>query len=231
MTDFEPEIVAFCCNWCSYAGADLAGVSRVQYPPNARILRVMCTGRIEMGHILRALELGADGVLVAGCHIGDCHYISGNEKAQLMVEATKETLAVLGMEERLHLEWISAAEGQKFGQTITDFVERVRALGPNPMREAGAKRGRPGEAPGTLEELVQGTGVLYCLECGKCEATCPITRMEVSYSPMLIVEEALRVLPEELEADKGLWNCISCGLCSHRCPSGVDFLEFIRQAR
>jgi Fe-S oxidoreductase/coenzyme F420-reducing hydrogenase delta subunit len=231
MGAFEPEIVAFCCNWCSYAGADLAGVSRIQYPPNVRIVRVMCSGRVEAGHIVRALEMGADGVLIAGCHIGDCHYISGNEKAQRMVAATKEMLAVLGMEGRLHLEWISAAEGQKFGQTITDFVDRVRGLGPNPMKDSRARRGSPGEASGRLQDLVNETGVLYCLECGKCEATCPITRMEIAYSPMLIVEEALRDLPEELESDRGLWNCITCGLCSHRCPSGVDFLEFVRRAR
>ncbi len=231
MTGFEPEIVAFCCNWCSYAGADLAGVSRIQYPPNVRIVRVMCSGRVETGHIVRALEMGADGVLIAGCHLGDCHYISGNEKAQRMVAATKEALRVLGMEQRLHLEWISAAEGQKFGQTVSDFIASIRALGPNPMKGAKARRGRPGEAPGSLGQLVAETGVQYCLECGKCEATCPITRMEVAYSPMLIVEEALRDLPEDLEADKGLWYCITCGLCSHRCPSGVDFLEFVRQAR
>lgn len=228
---FEPEVLVMCCNWCSYAGADLAGVSRVQYPPNVRILRVMCSGRVEMGHIVRALEMGADGVLITGCHPGDCHYISGNEQAQRNIAATKGALRPLGMDERVHIEWISAAEGQRFGQVMTDFVEHVRALGPNPMRDTKARRGRPGEAPGTLADLVEGTGVQYCLECGKCEATCPITRMEVSYSPMLIVEEALRELPEELEADKGLWYCITCGLCSHRCPSGVDFLEFVRQAR
>ena len=231
MTAFEPEVVALCCNWCSYAGADLAGVSRIQYPPNVRILRVMCSGRVEVGHIIRAFEMGADGVIVTGCHPGDCHYISGNEQAQKAIAATKEILAILGMDDRLSLEWISAAEGQKFGQVMTDFVEKVRALGPNPMKEAKVSRGRPGDVPGRLEDLVDRTGVMYCLECGKCEATCPITRMEIAYSPMLIVEEALRDLPEELEADKGLWNCVTCGLCSHRCPSGVDFLEFVRQAR
>ncbi len=231
MAAFEPKIVAFCCNWCSYAGADLAGVSRIQYPPNVRIIRVMCSGRVEMGHIVRALEMGVDGVLVAGCHLGDCHYISGNEKAQRMVAATKEALAVLGMEDRLHLEWISAAEGAKFAGTIDEFTERIRGLGPNPMKDARVERGTPGDASGTLERVVQETGVMLCLECGKCEATCPITRMEIAYSPMLIVEEALRDLPEELEADRGLWNCITCGLCSHRCPSGVDFLEFVRRAR
>ena len=135
MSDFEPRIVAFCCNWCSYAGADLAGVSRFQYPPNARIVRVMCSGRIEPQFILRAFELGADGVLVAGCHIGDCHYISGNEKAQKKVEATKELIDQLGLDgRRLRLEWISASEGSKFAETMKDFTEDLKILGPNPLR-------------------------------------------------------------------------------------------------
>jgi F420-non-reducing hydrogenase iron-sulfur subunit len=135
MSDFEPRIVAFCCNWCSYAGADLAGVSRFQYPPNARIVRVMCSGRVEPQFILRAFELGADGVLVTGCHIGDCHYISGNEKAQKKVEATKELIDQLGLDgRRLRLEWISASEGSKFAATMKDFTEDLKVLGPNPLR-------------------------------------------------------------------------------------------------
>lgn len=137
MSDFEPRIVAFCCNWCSYAGADLAGVSRFQYPPNARIVRVMCSGRVEPQFILRAFELGADGVLVAGCHIGDCHYISGNEKAQKKIEATKDLIDQLGIgSTRLRLEWISASEGSKFAETMKDFIEHLKGLGPNPLREA-----------------------------------------------------------------------------------------------
>jgi len=135
VTEFEPHIVAFCCNWCSYAGADLAGVSRLQYPPNARIVRVMCSGRIEPQFILQALEMGADGVLVAGCHIGDCHYISGNERAQEKVALTKELLDVLGLDSRrLRLEWISASEGRKFADTMKEFAEQLKELGPLEMR-------------------------------------------------------------------------------------------------
>jgi len=123
----EPRVLAFCCNWCSYAGADLAGVSRLQMPPNVRIIRVMCTGRIEPNFIMRAFELGADGVMIAGCHIGDCHYINGNEKAEKRVEMTKELMRVMGLDpERLLLKWISASEGQLFADTVTEFVERLR---------------------------------------------------------------------------------------------------------
>ena len=138
MSDFEPRIVAFCCNWCSYAGADLAGVSRFQYPPNARIVRVMCSGRVEPQFILRAFELGADGVLVAGCHIGDCHYISGNEKAEKTVARTRELISLLGIDpNRLRLEWISASEGAKFSETMREFTEALRSLGPSKLKGGG----------------------------------------------------------------------------------------------
>jgi F420-non-reducing hydrogenase iron-sulfur subunit len=137
MTEWDPKIVAFCCTWCSYAGADLAGVSRMQYPPNARVIRIMCTGRLEPEFVLRAFELGADGVLVAGCHIGDCHYISGNEKAVVKIAMTAELLDVLGIDKRrLRLEWISASEGRMFADTMKDFVDKLRELGPNPVKGA-----------------------------------------------------------------------------------------------
>ena len=133
---FEPKILAFCCNWCSYAGADLAGVSRYQYPPNVRIIRVMCSGRIDPEFILRAFQKGIDGVMVIGCHIGDCHYVSGNLEAEKKVKMVKKLLEIVGFEsDRLTLEWVSAAEGLRFSNLITDFVKKVRQLGPNPMRK------------------------------------------------------------------------------------------------
>lgn len=133
--EFEPKILAFCCNWCAYAGADLAGVSRMQYPPNIRIIRVMCSGRVEPEFVLKAFTLGADGVLVLGCHPGDCHYLSGNYKTMRRVPLTKRLLEQFGVEqERLKLEWVSAAEGARFAQVVTDFTSRVKELGPNPLK-------------------------------------------------------------------------------------------------
>lgn len=130
----EPKIVAFCCKWCSSAGADLAGTSRMKYPPNIRIIRVMCSGRIEPSYLLRALELGADGVIVTGCHLGDCHYIAGNEQAKKRVEMTTELLETMGVDpRRLRLEWISASEGARFASVMTDFVEEIKELGPSPL--------------------------------------------------------------------------------------------------
>lgn len=138
MTEFEPKIVAFLCNWCSYAGADLAGVSRIQYPPNMRIVRVMCTGRIHPAFIIEALTDGADGVLVSGCHPGDCHYISGNFKAQRRFILLREVVKQLGLEpERVRLEWISAAEGDRFAKVVTEMIKEIRRLGPNPLKAGG----------------------------------------------------------------------------------------------
>jgi F420-non-reducing hydrogenase iron-sulfur subunit len=134
--EFDPKIVAFCCNWCSYAGADLAGVSRFQYPPTIRVIRVMCSGRIEPIFILKAFEAGADGVLVSGCHIGDCHYIDGNKSAEIRVKATSEILDLIGLSsDRLRLEWISASEGMKFAEVIRSFTEKIKELGPSPLRK------------------------------------------------------------------------------------------------
>ena len=134
MHDFQPRIVAFACNWCSYAGADLAGVSRIQYPATTRVIRLMCSGRVSPMFILEALRSGADGVLVTGCHLGDCHYVSGNEKAILNIEMTRSLIGLLGIEpQRLHLEWISAAEGARFAKVVRDFTEQVRELGANPL--------------------------------------------------------------------------------------------------
>jgi F420-non-reducing hydrogenase iron-sulfur subunit len=133
---FEPRIIGFLCNWCSYAGADLAGVSRIQYPPNIRIIRVMCSGRIDPSFVLEAFKDGADGVLVAGCHLpSDCHYISGNFKAQRRISLLKDVLKEFGIEpERLRLEWISASEGDKFAAVVRDMTEQVRKLGPIPIK-------------------------------------------------------------------------------------------------
>lgn len=134
MQGFEPKIIAFCCNWCSYAGADLAGVSRFQYAPNIRIIRVMCASRVDPAFIIKAFKEGADGVIVTGCHIGDCHYIDGNKQAETRVNMTKRALKNIGLDERLRLEWISAGEGKKFADVMTEFTEEIKKLGPSPLR-------------------------------------------------------------------------------------------------
>ena len=133
---FEPRIVAFLCNWCTYTGADLAGTSRLQYPANVRIIRLMCSGAVDPVYICRALADGADGVLVGGCHIGDCHYQEGNYKARRRVAVLHEILRATGFDpERVWLRWISASEGKRFADTITEMTEALRLKGPSALRE------------------------------------------------------------------------------------------------
>lgn len=133
--EYEPLIISFCCNWCSYTGADLAGVSRLQYPPNVRIIRVMCSSMIHLNLVIDALTKGADGVIICGCHIGDCHYEDGNEKTQKRAEAITIMLEDFGLEEeRFRLEWVSASEGPKFAQVMKEFTEQIKKLGPSPYK-------------------------------------------------------------------------------------------------
>ena len=134
MVEFEPKIIGFLCNWCSYAGADLAGVSRIQYPPNIRIIRVMCSGRIDPVIVLEMFANGADGVIVMGCHPGDCHYVEGNLYEERKIKMLKMLMALTGLESgRLRLEWVSAAEGQRFAQLVTEFTEQIKKLGRSPL--------------------------------------------------------------------------------------------------
>ena len=135
-TIFEPKIVAYCCNWCSYPAADGAGVARLQYPTNIKIIRVMCGGRVTPGLVLKAFELGADGVIVATCHFEDCHYIFGARKAADVHKVTEKLVKMLGIEDaRLRLDWISSAETTKFAKVAKEFTETVRKLGPSRIRK------------------------------------------------------------------------------------------------
>jgi coenzyme F420-reducing hydrogenase delta subunit len=129
--EWKPRIVAFLCNWCSYAGADLAGVSRFQYPPHIKVIRVPCSGRVNPMFIIRALQSGADGVLVSGCHPGDCHYATGNFYARRKFVLLKKLLELVGLEEgRVHFSWVSAAEGEKFAGIVRKVTDAVKSLGP-----------------------------------------------------------------------------------------------------
>jgi len=142
---FEPRILSFLCNWCAYAGADLAGISRFQYPPNTRVIRVMCSGRIDPAFIPRALLAGFDGVMILGCHPGDCHYLSGNLQAERKMTFLRKLLASEGIGEgRLILDWVSAGEGQRFAELVGSFTEQIRSLGPLALTE---------EREGTLKAI------------------------------------------------------------------------------
>lgn len=133
--DFEPVILALACNWCSYAGADLAGISRCQYPANVRIIRVMCSGMVHPNLVIEALTKGADGLVICGCHPGDCHYQEGNLKAERRAEAITLMLQDFGIEEeRFKLAWVSASEGPQFAKLMTEFTDQIKKLGPSPYK-------------------------------------------------------------------------------------------------
>lgn len=137
MSEFEPNIIAFVCNWCTYAAADLAGTSRTQYPPNVKIIRLMCSGAVDPIFIMKPLLEGVDGVLIGGCHPGDCHYVSGNYKARRRIMILKTILENMGFEpNRVWLRWISASEGKRFAAIITDMVAELKKIGPNPLKKA-----------------------------------------------------------------------------------------------
>lgn len=149
MGEYEPTIIAFVCNWCTYTAADLAGTSRLTYPPNVRMIRMMCTGMVDPKYVIKALLEGADAILISGCHPGDCHYIDGNVKTAARAEAIELLLEDFGFEpDRFALEWVSASEGPKFAEVMTSMIERVRALGPH-------LHGHKGAAPTTAETVAQ----------------------------------------------------------------------------
>jgi coenzyme F420-reducing hydrogenase delta subunit len=131
MKDFEPNIIGFLCNWCSYAGADLAGTSRIQYPPNLKVIRVMCSGRVNPIFVVNALQQGADGVLIGGCHPGDCHYERGNYLARRRMAILKKLLEYIGIDSRrVRMTWVSAAEGKKFAEVVKEITNDIKEIGP-----------------------------------------------------------------------------------------------------
>jgi coenzyme F420-reducing hydrogenase delta subunit len=150
-TEFEPKIVGFLCNWCSYAGADLAGVSRFQYPPNLRVIRVMCSGRVDPPLVVRAFSRGVDGVMILGCHPGDCHYATGNYYARNRAQVLAQLFKSVGLDAgRFMLDWVSAGEGERFASLVSSFTEQVRTLGPS-----GTELSPFGEGGKRLQEELQ----------------------------------------------------------------------------
>jgi coenzyme F420-reducing hydrogenase delta subunit/Fe-S oxidoreductase len=252
---WKPTIVAFTCNWCSYAGADFAGISRMQYPATIRVVRLMCSGRVNPAFILGALEMGADGVLVSGCHPGDCHYTFGNVSGQEAVETAVELAEMAGLKgERIRLQWVSASEGALFARTVKEFTERITKLGPNPLTTEGLEQAvvdmvcspledmtvapSPAEAPETtaegldvLRDAFDVTHAYRCIECGKCTGICPVTARFPAFHPRRLVIKGMYGMDGELAYDHTIWACLECGLCKEACRVDVDLPEFIRRMR
>jgi Fe-S oxidoreductase/coenzyme F420-reducing hydrogenase delta subunit len=252
---FTPLIVTFTCNWCSYAGADFAGISRRQYPATIRNIRLMCSGRVHPAFILSALEMGADGVLVTGCHPGDCHYSFGNASAEHQVRSAQELAEMAGLHgDRIRLQWVSASEGALFSRTVEEFTDHIIERGPNPLRRVPpepsvvdmactppvdmTKPSGPSMAHATtpegfqaLQDAFDSTHAYRCIECGKCTGICPVTARFPAFHPRHLVVRGLYGLDGELAYDHTIWACLECGLCREACRVDVDLPEFVRRLR
>ncbi|MFC2084060.1 hydrogenase iron-sulfur subunit [Bacteroidota bacterium] len=223
---FEPKVLVFACNWCSYAGADNAGVSRIPYSPNVRLLRVMCSGRVHPSFVLKAFAEGSDGVIVSGCHFGDCHYMFGNYKAKEQYERLENIINLLGLEpERITLKWISAAEGPRFAEVINEFVEKIRKLGPSPL-----SNGHFAESLETKEINLKEYHLYECLECGRCTAVCPVAQTH-QFSPRRLLSKGISKGTLEIAKDKTVWSCLTCRLCENVCPANIPYSDLNKKIR
>ncbi len=232
--EFQPKIVAFTCTWCGYPSANLAGVNKIQYPPNVRIVRVMCSGSVEPSVIMDAFEHGADGVIVIGCLMDNCHYVSGNKKAQERIDALKELFDIMGLDaRRLRTEWINASERYRFAKSVTEFVDEVRALGPLPLRMGPekAKARSKEQTVAAVKGIIDDTGAFDCVECGKCTTVCPVAKFDTEFAPRAIVLRAMEGIVENISTDRDIWTCITCEQCNAMCPYKVDYSGFIRGMR
>ena len=231
---FEPKIIAFTCTWCGYPSANLAGVNKIDYPPNVNVVRVMCSGSVEPAIIMDAFEHGADGVIVIGCLMDNCHYVSGNKKAQERVDALKKLFDIVGLDsKRLRTEWINASERTEFAKTAKAFVEEVRALGPIPLLKVQKeKKARSKEQTiASVKQLIEDTGAFDCVECGKCTTVCPIAKFDTSFAPRTIVLRAMEGIVDNIAHDSDIWTCTTCEQCNSMCPYKVDYTGFIRGMR
>lgn len=210
--EFKPKILGFTCNWCCYAGADLCGASRYQYPPYIRIIRVMCSGRVDLEHVLRAFAKGADGVFIGGCWPGECHYITeGNLHALNMVHLCKRLLEHVGVNpERLRIEWVSASEGIRFAEVMTDFAVKIRSLGPLGKNEGIDKK----ELKARLEEVAR--LVPYIKLAKKEKLALHLTEQE--YDKLYSREEIEKLLSEVPSYYINPERCQACMICLRRCP-------------
>ncbi len=231
---FEPRIVAFACNWCGYPSANLAGVNKIEYPPNVRIIRVMCSGSVEPGVVMDAFENGIDGIMVIGCLMDNCHYVSGNKKAQERADSMKRLMDIMGIDSRrLRTEWINASERSKFALAVKEFTAQVKELGPLPLpKKSGPAKPRTTEqTKAAVKQLIEDTGAFDCVECGKCTTVCPVAKADNEFAPRKIVLRAMEGIVDNIAKDRDIWTCITCEQCNAMCPYKVDYSGFIRGMR
>ena len=229
--DFKPKIIGFLCNWCCYAGADLAGVSRFQYPSYIRVIRVMCSGRVDLAHIFRAFAKGTDGVFIGGCHLNDCHYnTEGNYDALNMTQLCKKLLAHIGINpERLRLEWVSAGEGNRFADIMNDFGNKVKKLGPLGTSEGIAKN----ELMSKIETV---TKLIPYIKLTKREKLALHLPDEEEYNRLYTAEEIEKLFREVPVYYIDPEKCQACGNCIRKCPAeaitgGKNLIHVIDQEK
>ena len=230
---FEPKVIAFTCTWCGYPSANLAGVNKIAYPSNVKIVRVMCSGTVDPAVILQALESGIDGVMIIGCLMDNCHYVSGNKRAQERIDRLKKLLDILGLGSgRVMGEWINASERVRFAKSVTDFVDDIRKLGPVPKIAMQKKTEMNKEAvQKKIKALISDTGAFDCVECGKCTTVCPVAKHDQKFAPRNIVLRSMEGIVENLATDQDIWACSTCQMCNSMCPYKVDYSGFIQGIR
>ncbi|MDH4122544.1 MAG: hydrogenase iron-sulfur subunit [Thermoplasmata archaeon] len=231
--EFEPNIIAFTCTWCGYPSANLAGVNKIPYPANVKIIRVMCSGTVDPAMVLEAIENGADGVIIIGCLIDNCHYVSGNKKAEERMERLKKLFDIVGLDSRrIRTEWINASERVRFAKTMNEFVQQIREIGPAPRMPKLVKEALTNEKiQKEVKRLIEDTGAFDCVECGKCTTVCPVAKYDTEFAPRTIVIRSMEGLVENLANDKDIWTCSTCEICNSMCPYKVDYSGFIQGMR
>jgi len=232
--EFAPNIVVFACNWGGYPAAKMAGIKRAKYPPNVKIIRVMCSGSIDLGILLQTLENGADGVIIAGCEIDKCHFRSENAKSMEGIDRLKRLMSILGLNERrIRVERIAPVDGIGFAKAMTEYVEEIRKLGPLPkMIFEKTQKVTFESVQKEIEELIEDTKAFRCVECGKCTAVCPIPKFEPEFAvPRMVVLLSADGIAEKIADNKDIWLCTTCGLCNSMCPFKVDYCGFIEGLR
>ncbi len=231
MKEFDPTILAFTCSWCGYPAATLTGVHHLSYPAGVKIVRVMCTGRVDPAFIMKAFEQGVDGVAVVGCRIDDCHYTDGNKHALKRIEALKKLLKYTGLgEDRLGYEWLTASEKGKFLNLVNTMERNIKALGPSPMPKVAEEEVLDFDKK-AIDDIIADTGAHDCVECGKCTSVCPVAKFDTSFAPRVIVLRALEGVSDSLNKDRDVWSCITCEICNSMCPYKVDYSGFIQGMR
>lgn len=227
---FKPDILGFACNWCGYAGADVAGLSKLEYPP-AKFIRVNCLGTLDILTVLKAFREGYDGIILTGCHIGDCHYVSGNNHCHEQMARLKEMLDILGLDSRrLRVEEVSSAEGTKFARVVNEFWAEILALGPSPL--AAGKKAKPAVAESApAAALPVNENDLLCIQCGKCESFCPLNKVDPAFSPRRLQLQSKTSPAHELLKKKEIWKCLTCNTCGEVCAAKTKWVDYIRDLR